>query len=140
MDYCCSGKHERLMEEFKSLGIESRYRICWFRWSDIALPPEVASIPHDDDCTHVYLDVKEDNQWKIVDATWDPGLASIFVINEWVGGEDMVVAVPAIKTLSPEESEEYMDALTSEDIEADMKKHREFYEGLNEWFEKVRSA
>lgn len=140
VDQCCSGKHERLMEEFRHAGFECRYRICWFKWSDIALPPDVASVPHDDDCTHVYLEVNIDGTWKIVDATWDPGLRSIFPVNEWIDGEEMTVAVPSRKTLSPEDSEEYMQALTSEDIETDMKKHHDFYQVFNEWLENARSA
>lgn len=137
-DHCCSGKHERLLRAFTNAGIDTRYRVCWFRWSDIALPPEVASVPHDDECSHVYLEVKSNDAWTIVDATWDPGLASILPINDWIDGEDMIVAVPATKTLSPADSAALMTAITPHDIEIDLEKHTAFYRAFNEWLEKVR--
>lgn len=138
-DHCCSGKHERLFKAFTDAGIETRYRVCWFRWSDMALPPEVSLIPHDDEYSHVYLEVKSDDSWVIIDATWDPGLASILPINEWVEGENMTVAVPVTKTLSPEDSAALMAAITPHDIEIDLEKHTAFYRALNEWLEKIRS-
>lgn len=138
-DHCCSGKHERLLQAFKDAGLEARYRVCWFRWSDLKLPIEVMSVPHDDDCSHVYLEVKTDERWCVVDATWDPGLASILPVNEWSEGADMVVAVPAIKTLSPEDSEVFMKAITPHEVESDLDKHREFYRALNNWFNEVRN-
>lgn len=138
IDHCCSGKHERLIRVFKSAGYESRYRVCWFRWSDLKLPAEVASVPHDDDCSHVYLEVKIGERWYIIDATWDPGLASVLPVNEWIDGADMVVAVPAIKILSPEASAEFMTKITVHDTEADLDKHREFYRALNNWLSEIR--
>lgn len=137
-DDCCSGKHERLLRKFRDAGVEARQRICWFRWSDVPLPQDVAAVPHDDDCTHLYLEVKTNDVWNIVDATWDPGLASVFQVNEWTDGTDMAVAVPATKTLSPEESETYMRSLTSADTEKDLAKHREFYRAFNAWLERIR--
>lgn len=137
-DHCCSGKHERLLAAFTDAGFEARYRVCWFRWSDLQISTDVASVPHEDDCTHVYLELKMSDVWKIVDATWDPGLASVLPVNEWVEGQDMQVAVPAVKTLSPEESDKYIRALTAHDAEIDMQKHRAFYQALNAWFERVR--
>ena len=136
VDYCCSGKHERLRNRFREAGYETQYRVCWFRWSDLALPEDVASVPHEDACSHVYLEVNIDGAWKVVDATWDPGLASALPVNEWEG--EMRVAVPATKTLSREESEAYMASLTSQDAQTDLEKHGKFYRALNEWFEKVR--
>lgn len=137
-DHCCSGKHERLLKTFINTGIEARYRVCWFRWSDITLPLEIASIPHDDECSHVYLEVKVDDAWTIVDATWDPGLAPILPINEWTEGKDMIIAVPAIETLSPADSAALMAAITPHDVEADLEKHLPFYEAFNAWLEAIR--
>lgn len=139
-DHCCSGKHERLRKRFETAGYPVHYRICWFRWSDLALPVDVANITHEDECSHVYLEVKVGGQWKVVDATWDPGLASIFSINEWSDNAEMQVAVPVIRSLSPEESEKHMTALTPKDTEEDLEKHREFYRALNGWFEAVRGT
>lgn len=139
-DHCCSGKHERLLKAFTDAGVEARYRVCWFRWSDIALPSNVSSTPHDDECSHVYLEIKSDDSWTIIDATWDPGLVSILPINEWIDGKNMTVAVPATKTLSPDDSATLMAGITPHDIEADLQKHHTFYRALNAWFEMIRSA
>lgn len=139
VDHCCSGKHERLMKAFKDAGVDCRYRVCWFRWSDLSLPAEVASISHENDCTHVYLEINVDDRWLVVDATWDPGLVRFFPINNWVPDQDMIVAVPVTKTLSPSESADYMSKITTHDIEADLEKHREFYQAFNNWLSQVRS-
>lgn len=139
-DHCCSGKHERLLKAFSDAGAQARYRVCWFRWSDLSLPREVSSIPHDDECSHVYLEILMDGEWMIVDATWDPGLASVLPVNEWTDDKDMLVAVPATKTLSPDDSAAFMAAITPHDVEADLARHLPFYEALNTWLEVIRST
>ncbi|NBT37357.1 MAG: hypothetical protein EBT21_04455 [Actinobacteria bacterium] len=136
-DDCCSGKHARLLREWALSGVEIRQRVCWFRWSDLALPDEVAKIPHDD-CTHVFLEANVDGDWKVVDATWDPGLAAALPINEW--NASMAIAVPPTRLLSPEESSAYMAASTVKEDETYLARHREFFQGLNEWFEQARKS
>ncbi len=67
-DYCCSGKHEILFDLLKSLGLQARYRICLFLWSSLNLPPKLKKIPHENDCTHTYLEINIKGKWKILDA------------------------------------------------------------------------
>lgn len=136
VNYTCAGKHERLLSAFRGLGVPARYRICWFHWRDLPLPASLIAIPHDDNSSHLYLEVQIDGIWRTLDATWDPGLASAFPIATW---EDAPVAVPSYETLSPEESSAYLAKLTVEDAADDLLKHGMFFMAINHWFEQLRT-
>ncbi len=139
-DNCCAGKHIRLREALESLGIPVRWRICWFRWSDISLPNYLQTVPHEDDCSHLYLEIKLNTDWVILDASWDPSLASILSVGIWSEPfSGTQVGVPAYKTLSPEESEEFMKACTPEATAEDLRKNGTFFKVLNDYLEKVRT-
>lgn len=138
-DDCCSGKSDRLFKILKSSGYDVRYRVCTFRWSDMKLPAKVQEIPHEDECTHSYLEVKIGDEWIVVDATWDNGLKGVFNINEWDGKSSTKVAVPVIKCFTPGKSAEYMKESTSpEAIAEDLEKNSQFYKMLNGWLEEIR--
>lgn len=138
-DDCCSGKSDRLFKIFKSAGYDVRYRVCTFRWSDMTLPAGVQEIPHEDECTHSYLEIKIGDAWIIVDATWDKGLESAFDISGWDGRSSTKVAVPVREYFTPEKSAEYMEeSLSPEAIAEDIKKNGQFYKVFNEWLEEVR--
>lgn len=138
-DECCIGKAEMLLDIFKKAGYDARYRVCYFKWSDINLPIEVKSLPHEDKCFHVYLEINIDNEWKIVDATWDKKLKNIFHINEWDGRSNMEISLPSIEIMPIEEGLKFLKhILTPEEITKDLKTSGEFYKGLNEWLEKNR--
>ncbi len=140
VDDCCAGKHIRLRKVLESQGIPTRYRICWFKWSDTPIPQELCAIPHEDDCTHLYLEIKIDGVWRILDATWDPGVASVFptsVLDDSL--QSTRVGVPAYKTLSPEDSEEDMRNFTPEVVERDLKINGAFFRAFNEWLENIRT-
>lgn len=49
----------------------------------MGLPRHVMDVPHEDDSTHVYLEVFVDGKWINVDPTWDPQLRDILPIAEW---------------------------------------------------------
>ena len=78
-DNCCSGKHEKLFNLLEKNGYEVRYRVCAFLWSSLNLTSTLAHIPHDDDCTHTYLEIQSGGNWIILDATWDSGLKNFFI-------------------------------------------------------------
>lgn len=140
-DDCCSGKVERLLHVFKQSGHAARYRVCTFRWSSLGLPSELLQVPHDDDCTHVYLEVEiVSGEWKTVDATWDKGIKAVLPVNEWDGISNTTVAVPVRECFSPEKSLEYMrESATSEALLADLAKNGQFYQAFNRWLEDQRS-
>lgn len=79
-DNCCSGKHTLLLQELTKLGYECRYKVCSFNWDTLALPDKLFALPHENKSTHVFLEVKIDNDWKTVDATWDKGLSQYLLL------------------------------------------------------------
>jgi hypothetical protein len=135
----CLGKADRLFKIFKDYGYAVRYRVCKIKWSTLNLPEEVTKMPHDDNCSHTYLEVKIDGQWKIIDVTWDSGLKNFFPVNEWDDKPDNKLAIPCLECLSPEESLEYIKRITTnEAIIADLEENGQFYKAMNEWLEKCR--
>ena len=137
-DDCCSGKHKLLKDILEKQGLEVRYRVCSFLWSSIDLPEKVSSVHHDDNCTHVWLEVFINGEWVIVDATWDSGLKNIFHVNEWDGKTNTQIAVKPIKIFSPQKSEDIMNHENDEDILNDLKINGEFYKAFNDWLEEQR--
>lgn len=134
----CAGKNLRLLALLREKGMEARQRICWFHWSDLPLPKEVLDLPHDDEATHLYLEMKYGDSWMAIDASWDAGIASVLPVNTWEEGRSMTIAVPASRTLSPEESDAYMQSLNGQDAEDDLKKNSSFYLAINRWLDAVR--
>ena len=137
-DNCCSGKHEKLFNLLKKNGYEVRYRVCVFLWSSLNLPPELEKIPHDDDCTHTYLEIKIDDDWKILDATWDKKLENLFHINEWDGRSNTDIAVKSTKIFTPQKSLEIVNNQDEKLINKDLEINGEFYKGFNEWLDNNR--
>ncbi len=137
-DDCCSGKHEKIFNLLKKKGYGVRYRVCVFLWSSLNLPPELEKIPHDDDCTHTYLEIKIGDDWKILDATWDKKLKNLFHINEWDGKSDTKIAVKSTKIFTPQKSLDIVNNQNEEIINKDLEINGEFYNGFNEWLDKNR--
>lgn len=138
-DECCTGKAKMLFDIYKANGLNVRYRLCTFKWSGIDLPEELKNILYDDDSSHTYLEVEINDQWKIVDATWDKKLNGLFPVNEWDGKSDTRIAVPCVEILSPERSLSYLDHISiPEAIISDLKINGDFYKAFNEWLEKYR--
>ncbi|MCK5025100.1 MAG: hypothetical protein KAS15_00810, partial [Nanoarchaeota archaeon] len=138
-DNCCSGKHKKLFNLLTKQGYKVRYRVCVFLWSNLNLPQELEKIPHDDDCTHTYLEIYLDDTWKILDATWDSGLKNIFQINEWDGKSDTEIALEPIETFTPERSLEIVKNQNESLIKKDLKINREFYKAFNGWLDENRT-
>jgi hypothetical protein len=132
-DCCCNGKHIMLKKAFENLGYECRYRVVSFKWSSLNLPSELYKISHEDDSTHVYLEVKIGGEWINVDATWDRRLSKVFKINEWDGESNTQIAVPVVKLFSHKESDDIMADNNEESIREDLKKNGEFYKAFNGW-------
>lgn len=136
---CCSGKHVLLSKELTNLGYNCRYKVCTFKRSSLNLPRELLNLPHEVESTHVFLEVKIDSIWKIVDATWDRPLSKILPVNTWDGISDTQIAVPVIETFSIERSHEIMTADINS-TEEDLRNNGIFYKGFNEYLESVRSS
>lgn len=132
----CAGKHARLQAVFEELGLTVRRRICWFNWSSIPLPDEVTRFLNEKESSHLYLEIFVDDKWHVVDATWDPGLRAVFLVNDW--GNNMEVGVLANRTLSPEESEAYMKDIEETDATDYFERNFEFHQAFNKWLESLR--
>jgi hypothetical protein len=137
-DNCCRGKHQKLFEKLATSGFKVRYRVCVFLWSSLNLPKEIEKIPHDNDCTHTYLEIKIGNKWKILDATWDKRLNDLFHINKWDGKTDTKLALKPIKTFDPKESLKIVNNQNQKVITSDLKINIRFYKAFNDWLEKNR--
>jgi hypothetical protein len=137
-DNCCSWKAIRLKNIFEKEWYEVKYRICKFKWSDLNLANELYKIPHNDNSTHVYLEVNIN--WKIlnVDPTWDKWLNNIFLVNEWDWLNNTEIAVKPLWLFSYEESEKIMTKTTNGEILEDLKENWLFYKAFNEYLERIR--
>lgn len=139
-DFSCSTKAEILQ---RLLGLQSRFRICEFRWEDLRLPKEILALGHEDPEVHQFLEVliPETQKWVIVDPTWDSGLATILPISEWDGINDTQIAVSARKIYSPQESDKIVKKIsTPEEIENYLRKNKNFLVGLNNYFRSLRGG
>ena len=138
-DKCCSGKHEKLLKILTKQGYKVRYRVCVFLWnSPRKLPLKLEKIPHDNDCTHTYLEVYLGGKWRVLDATWDKGLRKLFPINEWDGKSSTKLAVKSIKIFSPKKSLRIVKNQTKKIIEEDLKRNGKFYAAFNKFLEEKR--
>lgn len=135
-DSCCSGKMKLFKEWLDNNNYISKYRVCGFKWSDLKLPQKISRISHQDESTHVYLEVYLDNQWVDVDPTWDSGLEGILPVNDWEGKSNCEVAVPVLNKYSDQESAQIMKS--SFDIE-DIQTNGEFYKAFNDYLEQCRN-
>lgn len=141
--FSCLGKNKRLMKELQQLGLDVRWRVGTFRWSDLGLPKEIQKVPHDDDATHAYLEVNIRGEWKAIDATWDKVLSAVFPVAEWNGIDSTVVGVPLREIYSPEESASIMKPLDDlieyeKAFVEDFKVNGEFYKAFNQWSREIR--
>jgi hypothetical protein len=137
-DNCCSGKSKKLFDLLTKKGYKVRYRVCIFLWSSLNLPPELKRISHSNNCTHTYLEINIDGDWKILDATWDVGLKKIFHINEWDGKSDTEIAVKPVKIFTPKRSLEIVSNQNEEIINKDLEINGKFYKCFNEWLDENR--
>lgn len=106
-DYCCLTKPLILDRLLRTLDVETRHILCQFKWSQLPLPKDILAIPHDDEDTHEYLEVRlpETGTWVRVDPNWDKPLKSLGLsVAEWDGHHDTQLAVSPLTVYSAEES------------------------------------
>lgn len=138
-DRCCSGKAKKLKELLEQEELQVRYRVCEFKWSDFEkIPSSVSSVPHNDDSTHVYLEVLIDGTWVIVDPTWDKGLSGYFEVADWDGCTDTPIAVKPLAIYDIEKSQRIMVEESKKAIEKDLEINGKFYAAFNEWLDSIR--
>jgi hypothetical protein len=129
----------KLKQTCDDLDIPARYRVVQYKWSDLNLPENVLNIPHEDVSTHVYLEVYARDTWIDLDATWDPGLQSLFQVTEWNGEDSTPIAVPVIKTFDDVTSQKIMSTLDQDAWQEHMNINKPFYQAINECLEQTRT-
>lgn len=138
-DNCCSGKSNKLLSILTKKGYNIRWRVCEFNWRDLNLPLEIEEIPHEDLCTHAFLEINIEGNWRTLDPCWDKGLRKTFHVNEWGGKSNTEIAVKPVKILTPKESQDLMKNQPNKSItEQDLKVNGAFYNAFNEYLEKER--
>ncbi|MFA4819568.1 MAG: hypothetical protein WC613_01260 [Candidatus Aenigmatarchaeota archaeon] len=138
-DLSCGTKNAVLAYHFSIMGLKTRCVMCEFRWEDMELPNHILELPHDDPEKHEYLEVliPETAQWVVVDPTWDSNIHHpSFRINEWDGITSTPIAVPVLKTYSPEESQ-LLNVSYDAEAEHD-EKNKEFLFAMNQWINEQR--
>jgi arylamine N-acetyltransferase len=137
--YDCGAKNTILKTLLESLGFEVRFMVCEFRWSALRLPKDLLAIPHEDLCTHTFLEVKSGQKWLKVDATWDSGLEAIFEIPEWNGKLSTAIAVPATKHYAPDAAQKRVELEVSKEfLKRDWELNGKFYLAFSDWLAKQR--
>jgi len=97
----CLSKHYLLGELFKEMGYKVHYCTYAFNWAEsgLALPARILDIARKLPVTyHVACKVLLEDDWILVDATWDKFLETIgFSVNYWDGEKNTSLAVKSIE-------------------------------------------
>jgi len=133
-DYRCWGKNRLLFQELKNLNFEVRFRVCDFLWSEQRVPKEITSKSPKDLDQHLFLEIKLNNQWIILDCSNDSKLPSF---NIWDGKSHCEIAVKYKKIYSPEESKKLEKQERIEFVK-EFNKYKELYFLMNKFFDKLR--
>jgi hypothetical protein len=131
--YDCVGKNSMLAQGLIEIGYKVRARTGFFKWSDLSLPEEMLKIPHDNDCSHYFIEVipPGKDKWVLLDATWNQELEKAgFPISKWDGFSATVNALPCAEILDAKLEEEYEESINWEE---DLEKNREFYKAFNDY-------
>ena len=142
----CSPKHFLLGRMFEMLRIPTQYVTYPFSWNvtSVAYPPELRKLAEDVPIGyHLACKARIENQWVVVDATWDRPLARVgFPVNEsWDGIGDTRLAVEPLDDLVHENAQErmrFVQARKSSWTTDDHARTDHFTSALNNWLEDVR--
>ncbi len=133
-DYRCWGKNRLLFYELKKNGYEVRYRVCDFDWFEQKIPKEITSKAPNKIDRHLFVEVKLDDRWTILDCSNDSMLPSF---NNWDGKSDCDIAVKYSKIYSTEESE-MLERQERENFQTNFFSLQELYVSINKFFDQIR--
>ena len=142
----CGPKHFLLGRMFEMLRIPTQYVTYPFSWNvtSVAYPPELRKLAEDVPIGyHLACKARIENQWVVVDATWDRPLARVgFPVNEsWDGVSDTRLAVEPLDEIINENAQErmrFVQARKSSWTTDDHARTDHFTTALNKWLEDVR--
>lgn len=143
----CQPKHWLLALLFKKLGIPIKYVTYPFKWSKcpIKYPEEFKKIlPNLPISYHLAIKAHINNNWILVDATYDLPLAKVGfpVTKEWDGISNTINAVDPLDEIiheTPQERVSYETKQKSLYTEKEKAALSEFIEKLNLWLDNVRN-
>lgn len=140
----CSGKHYLLGEFYRELGLSVRHMICTHRFNEspLAFPPPMQEILRKNEIVdlHDYLQIRLENQWVDIDATWPRGLREFgFPINEdWDGKAPMLLSVvPEDFTIAEADPEKLKEELLSKLTPRQRTLRKQFLEALSRWVQEL---
>lgn len=142
----CNPKHLILAEMFKKLGLDISYVTCPMDWKTQKLdyPKHIfeiaAKMPT---IYHLALQVRINDNWIFVDATFDIPLEKIgaFVTQNWDGNTDTGLAVDYLDIIIHKTKEErinYSNKMSASWTDEDRSNSGVFAKLMNEWFDEVR--
>jgi hypothetical protein len=142
----CTPKHFLLGRMFEMLRIPIKYVSYPFSWNvrSVAYPPELRKLAEVVPIEyHLACKATIENEWMVVDATWDRPLARVgFPVNEsWDGASDTKLAVESLDEIVHKNAQERMDfvqAHKSSWTADDNTRTDHFVNALNSWLEDVR--
>lgn len=132
----CLGKHYRLKKAIEEIGILTRWVEGTFRWDDLPIPKDILTLPHEDPAYHVWLEIFIDNEWRVVDVSWDEKLSSVLPANKWSYPLNMKIAVPVIELVPKEKIEITFSPLP--EWQEEIEYNKKFFMAVNEWMESIR--
>lgn len=136
----CIGKAIRLQQQLQDIGIDTKFGLCNFRWSDLDLPYYLLKVPHNDNGRHVfpvykYVDAETGLvEWRILDPTWNPGVRRSLKSNSWDGIHGTacgVIPISTIEIVDPSSEEANTKVFDTSWVAGDLEENGTFYYGLN---------
>jgi hypothetical protein len=141
----CTPKHVVLADMYKAHGIESRFCVHEFRWTDFSINFNnkiIRLLNQNPIDFHTNLEIKIDTHWIIVDATWDDALinAGLPGTKKWDGKISTINGVKSLKEYklnSLEERDAFIKAKKSK-MRIHSSIETELITELNNYFDKLR--
>lgn len=93
----CTRKHLWLLPRLQKLGYAVTLGIAEFDWRDLPVSPDILQLLEDPVDSHLFLYASLDGNEMTVDATWDSGMPTRFLVNDWNGINSTQIGVPALR-------------------------------------------
>jgi arylamine N-acetyltransferase len=139
----CGPKNRYLANYFYKLGYDVKVCTSRYSWKDLEfLPVELKKHPRAKHIgNHVYLKVKIDGKWALVDASWDKGLRSIFPVNlNWDGVSNQISATKIKEEICYNYPEPYLGIRKNKKPSRVTTLDRDFAKKFNKYLESIRKS
>jgi len=137
-DTTCHGKGRLLYELLSSYGFEVRLRVCSFYWSKLPILADLKKLIEQDLEYHSYVELKTDNNWIILDSSFDSRLKSKFPVNKWRTKGTKLSVIPEKITDIAETNYTLAKERSPEKIQTNIKLNYKLYKRLNKIYEETR--